>query len=113
MEPQTQTLDPKIADRIGELLADSLIDEDIKEDILENLPALPEHLIVRLLDSLEKEHDQLDQVALEIATFIKDQDKDWQSLESKQKSQAEQFIEKAFKNLENEADIEDIKGSID
>ncbi|KKS25158.1 MAG: hypothetical protein UW43_C0008G0030 [Candidatus Yanofskybacteria bacterium GW2011_GWA1_44_21] len=102
----------KIADRIGELLAESLLDEETKDLILSNLGNIPENLVNSLLSALEAEHEKLDEVTAEIQTFIKEQDGDWQTLETNQQNYAAQFMEKALKNLEAEAEIEDIKSSM-
>ena len=89
----------KLADSIGELLAQSLLDDEIKNRLLEKMEDIPEHLLFRLKDSLEKEREELETVAFDIDIFLKDQDKDWQKVVEDQKKVAGEVTDKWVEKL--------------
>jgi len=89
----------KLADSIGELLAQSLLDDEIKNRLLEKMEDIPEHLLFRLKDALEKEREELETVAFDIDIFLKDQDKDWQKVVEDQKKVAGEVTDKWVEKL--------------
>ena len=89
----------KLADSIGELLAQSLLDDEIKNRLLEKMEDIPEHLLFRLKDSLEKEREELETVAFDIDIFLKDQDKDWQKVVEDQKKIAGEVVDRWAEKL--------------
>ncbi len=91
----------KLADGIGELLAESLLDDEIKNLLLEKMEVIPEHLLFRLKDALETEKEELETVAFDIDIFLKDQDKDWQGVVQDQKKVAEEVTDKWVEKLKS------------
>jgi len=89
----------KLADSIGELLAQSPLDDEIKNRLLEKMEDIPEHLLFRLKDSLEKEREELETVAFDIDIFLKDQDKDWQKVVEDQKKIAGEVVDRWAEKL--------------
>ncbi len=78
----------KLADAIGELLAQSPLDDEIKNRLLAKMEEIPENLLFQLKDALEKEKEELEAVAFDIDIFLKDQDKSWQGVVEEQKKVA-------------------------
>lgn len=78
----------KLADSIGELLAQSPLDDEIKNRLLEKMEDIPESLLFKLRDALEREKEELETVAFDIDMFLKDQDKDWQGVVQDQRKVA-------------------------
>lgn len=89
----------KLADSIGELLAQSPLDDEIKNRLLEKIENIPEHLLFRLKDALEKEKEELETTAFDIDIFLKDQDKDWQKVAEDQKRVATEVTDKWAEKL--------------
>lgn len=89
----------KLADSIGELLAQSPLDEEIKNRLLEKMEEIPEHLLFKLKDALEREKEELEIVAFDIDMFLKDQNKDWQKVVEDQKKVAEVVTDKWVEKL--------------
>jgi len=89
----------KLADSIGELLAQSPLGDEIKNRLLEKMEDIPEHLLFRLKDSLEKEREELETVAFDIDIFLKDQDKDWQKVVEDQKKIAGEVVDRWAEKL--------------
>lgn len=91
----------KLADSIGELLSQSPLDDEIKSRLLEKMEDIPEHLLFRLKDALEKEKEELETVAFDIEMFLKDQDKDWQEVAEDQKKVAGEVVDKWVEKLKS------------
>jgi len=89
----------QLADKIGELLAQSPLDDEIKNRLLDKMEDIPENLLFRLKDALEKEKDDLEAVAFDIDIFLKDQDKDWQGVVQDQKNAAGEVVDKWVEKL--------------
>lgn len=89
----------KLADKIGELLAQSPLDDEIKNRLLEKMENIPEHLLFRLKDALETEKEELETVAFDIDIFLKDQDKNWQAVVEDQKKVAQGVTDKWVEKL--------------
>jgi len=91
----------KLADRIGELLAESPLDDEIKNSLLEKMEQIPERLLFRLKDALEREKEDLEAIAFDIDLFLKDQDKNWQKVEEEQKKTADAVVDKWVEKLKS------------
>ncbi len=91
----------KLAEEIGVMLAESSLDPRIKDVILENLDTLPEDLIFRLKDTLDKERDQLDAVVYDIELFLKQQNARWAKLEEEQQKTASAMTDELFEKLKD------------
>ncbi len=89
----------KLADKIGELLAESPLDDEIKNSLLEKMEEIPEHLLFRLKDALETEKEELEAVTFDIGIFLKDQDKNWQAVVQDQKKVAGEVTDKWVEKL--------------
>lgn len=89
----------QLADSIGELLAQSPLDDEIKNRLLEKMEEIPESLLFRLKDALEREKEELETVAFDISMFLKDQDKDWQKVVEEQKKVATEVTDKWVEKL--------------
>ena len=89
----------QLADKIGELVTQSPLDDEIKNRLLEKMEDIPEHLLFRLKDALEKEREELETVAFDIDIFLKDQDKDWQKVVEDQKKVAGEVTDKWVEKL--------------
>jgi len=89
----------QLADKIGELLAQSPLDDEIKNRLLEKMEEIPENLLFRLKDALEKEKEELEGIAFDIDIFLKDQNKDWQGVVQNQKKVAGEVADKWVEKL--------------
>jgi division protein CdvB (Snf7/Vps24/ESCRT-III family) len=89
----------KLADSIGELLAESPLDSDVKNLLLDRIEEIPESLLFRLKDALETEKEELESVAFDISIFLKDQDKNWQAVVQEQKNVAAGVTDKWVEKL--------------
>lgn len=89
----------QLADKIGELLAQSPLDDEIKNRLLDKMEEIPESLLFRLKDALEREKEELETVAFDIDMFLKDQDKDWQGVVQDQKKVAGEVVDKWVEKL--------------
>lgn len=103
----------RIADRIAHLLAESPLDDEMKKVILDGLDKLPEHLVFRLLDSLEREREELKRVTLDIELFLQQQEKTWEKLEENQKALADKFVNKTIRKIEDELKLEETRKSLE
>ena len=91
----------QLADKIGELLAQSPLDDEIKNRLLEKMEEIPENLLFRLQDALEREKEELETVAFDIDMFLKDQDKEWQGVVEDQKKVAGELTDKWVEKLKS------------
>ncbi len=89
----------QLADKIGELLAESPLDDEIKNLLLEKMEYIPENLLFKLKDALEKEKEELEATAFDIGIFLKDQDKNWQAVAQEQKKAATELTDKWVEKL--------------
>ncbi|OGM99283.1 MAG: hypothetical protein A2915_02550 [Candidatus Yanofskybacteria bacterium RIFCSPLOWO2_01_FULL_41_34] len=89
----------QLADTIGELLAQSPLDDEIKNRLLEKMEEIPENLLFRLQDALEREKEELETVAFDIDMFLKDQEKNWQGVVEDQKRIAGEVTDKWVEKL--------------
>ena len=89
----------KLADSIGELLAQSPLDDEIKNRLLEKMEEISEHLLFRLKDALEREKEELEGVVFDIDMFLKDQDKGWKGVVQDQKKVAGEVVDKWIEKL--------------
>ena len=89
----------KLADKIGELLAESPLDDEIKNLLLEKMEEIPENLLFLLQDALEREKEELETVAFDISIFLKDQDKDWHGVVEDQQKAADTIVKKWVEKL--------------
>ena len=89
----------QLADKIGELLAQSPLDDEIKNRLLEKMEEIPENLLFRLKDALEKEKEELEGIAFDIDIFLKDQNNDWQGVVQNQKKVAGEVADKWVEKL--------------
>jgi hypothetical protein len=92
----------KLAQEIGGLLAESPLDQKIKNAILENLDTLPEDLVFKLKDTLDKEQDELNAVVFDIELFLKGQNERWAKLEADQKALATNITDQLFDKLKDQ-----------
>lgn len=90
----------KMAERIGQLLAESPLDEDMKQVILHGLDKMPEYMVVKLLDVLERESDELGRVASEVEAFLASQENNWEQTSKNQEEFAQNLMEKLAKEIE-------------
>ncbi len=97
----TQAIE-QLASELGELLANSMLDKRIKKAILDNLDTLPEDLVFKLRDALQKEHDSVDGVISDIEMFLNKQDGRWAKLEEEQKKTAETMGDEIFEKLKDQ-----------
>ena|SRR3989344_2958620 len=88
-----------LAEKIGQLLAQSPVDQKLKEMILEKIDQIPEHLLFKLLDSLELENDELERTAFEIDLFLKEQDANWEKVAEEQKKAADDAVDRVAEAL--------------
>ena len=91
----------KLAAEIGGLLAESPLDPKLKDIILENLDILPEDLVFKLKDALEKEKEELDAVVSNIELFMKEQNARWTKLEKEQQKTASAMTDELFEKLKD------------
>lgn len=91
-----------MAEKLAHLLAESPLDEEIKEAILEKLDVLPEAVIIRLIDSLEKEREELKRIEFEDELFKQIREENWQDLEEKQRAFTDDFTNKVAEKIEAE-----------
>ncbi|GEM_PF-2628506 len=91
----------QLAVKIGEMLAESGLDQKIKDVILENLDTLPEDLVFKLSDALEREKEELDNVVFDIELFIKEQHERWKKLEEDQQKTASDMSDELFEKLKD------------
>ena len=89
----------QLADCIGALLAESPLDDEIKNRLLEKMEEIPENLLFRLKDALEREKEELEAVAFDIGIFLKDQDKNWQTVVEEQKKVVGDITDKWVEKL--------------
>ena len=85
--------------RAATLLAQSPLDENLKNIINEKINKFSEADLDNLLYSLEREASELAVIGQKIKKFDEEQDKDWQSLEKKQREKADQMVEDFLKKL--------------
>ena len=91
----------KLAAEIGGLLAESPLDSKLKDIILENLDILPEDLVFKLKDALDKEKEELDGVVFDVELFMKEQNARWAKLEEEQQKTASAMTDELFEKLKN------------
>lgn len=91
----------KLAAEIGGLLAESSLAQKIKDAIMENLDTLPEDLVFKLKDSLDKEQEELDAVVFDIELFLKEQAERWAKLEGEQQKMATSITDELFEKLKD------------
>ncbi len=90
-------------------MAASPLNEEFKELILKNLDKLPSYLIFDLIESLEKEQDNMGRLAVDIEQFLKQQNDDWQNLEKAQKEAAKSIMESEISKIEDELKLDQLR----
>lgn len=109
MSPEIQK---EIQERLGRLLAESLLAEEIKKAILDGLDKLPDYLVFDLLDALEKEKIELERIALDVKTYLEQQDSDWLKLEEKQQDAADSIVDQEIQKVEDEIKLEEVREAL-
>lgn len=107
--------DPKLIEKaktLGRLLASSPLALDLKMTILENLSEMPEKYLDALIISLENEAKGIEILLKEAEDFIKGQDADWSSLETKQQEVADKIMAEELAQLDKDAKIDSLKTSL-
>jgi len=107
--------DPKLIEKaktLGRLLANSPLALDLKMTILENLSELPEKYLDALISSLENEAKGVETILKEADDFIKGQDADWASLNTKQQEMADKIVIEELAQLDKDAKIGSLKTSL-
>lgn len=89
-----------MAERIGQLLAESPLDNDMKQVILDGMDKMPEYMLIKLLDVLERESNELERVASEVESFLATQKENWDKTAKNQEEFADELIEKLAKGIE-------------
>lgn len=107
-----QKIKKEIQDRLGKLLAESPLHNEIKEVLLDNIGKIPDYHVFDLIDALEKEKIELEKIALDVKSFLEQQDDDWKKLEEKQAYAADEIIDEELKKLEDEFALEEARGSL-
>ena len=102
----------EIGDKIAHLLAESPLDPEIKSDLLDGLDRMPEAVLSGLLESLEKEHEGLRELAADIASWEERQDEAWQKLTAEQKAAADKWVDEMVQKLTDEAELEEVRQKI-
>lgn len=102
----------EMAERLAELLAQSILDDSLKDAIIDNLDKLPEEDVIKLIDALETENDQLLKIASDIETYLRDQEAGWEAVEEDQKNFINEFADKMAQALDDQARIQELKESI-
>jgi len=83
----------ELADQVAKMLAASPLDEGIKNDLLENLDKMPERVLTRLLESLSREEEILESIALDMEFWENEQGENWKKLENEQAKTAESIVD--------------------
>src|SRR3989344_1278748 len=109
--PLTQA-QQEMAERLGELLTLSSLDDEMKDNIIENLDKLPEEDVVKLIAALEAENDQVEKLVADIEVYLKEQEAGWKEVEQEQEGFVNKFVEKMAQALDDQAQIEELKGSL-
>ncbi|MCI0418074.1 MAG: hypothetical protein L0312_02445, partial [Acidobacteria bacterium] len=81
---------------------ESLLDEEIKTALLDNLDKIPDHAVMALMDSLEKEREAIASLASDLEFMGRRKDLEWDELEAQQRAAAEQVIEEYLGQKEKE-----------
>lgn len=102
----------EIAERLAELLSQSTLDDSIKENIIDHLDQLPEEYVVKLVETLETENDQLEKVASDIDAYLTEQSAGWAEVENQQKNFVDDFVDKMSQALEDQAQVQELKESL-
>ncbi len=102
----------EMAQRLAELLGQSELDDQVKETIMDNLDKIPEEDILKLMDALENENDQIEKLARNIESFINEQESGWEGVEKEQQKFVDEFTEKMAQALDDQAKIEELKESL-
>ena len=102
----------EIGDKIARLLAESPLDPEIKNELMDGLDRMPEAVLSGLLESLEKEHEGLKELATDIASWEERQDEAWQNLTAEQKAVADKWVEEMVQKLTDEAELEEVRQKI-
>ena len=110
--PPLSKVQKEVSDKVAELLAQSTINDELKDFIIGKLDKIPEHLIFELLDALETEDEQLEKIAGDISTYVKNQEEGWTEVEDSQQNIADQYLEDMANKLDEEARIEELRESI-
>ncbi|OGN18968.1 MAG: hypothetical protein A3I32_00130 [Candidatus Yanofskybacteria bacterium RIFCSPLOWO2_02_FULL_45_10] len=103
----------EIGDKIARLLAESPLDPEIKNELMDGLDRMPEAVLSGLLESLEKEHEGLKELATDIASWEERQDEAWQKLTVEQKAAADKWVDdEMVQKLTDEAELEEVRQKI-
>jgi hypothetical protein len=89
-----QALEDKIR-YCAKLLANSLLAEEYKEVISSSFSQMTEKSLDKVIESLEKEKEQLDKLGAALKEFDADQDKKWEAVRKAQEAKAKE-LEDAF-----------------
>lgn len=91
----------KLAQEIGELLAESSLEPKLRKLIIENIGSMPEDAVFKLRDALKNIKEEIDSNEFDLQLFLKEQEKRWQKLESDQKKVAGEMADELFEKLKD------------
>jgi len=106
------TEEQKLADELGQLLAESVLNPEIKDALADNVERMPKDMIFRLLNALRSEKKSLERLETQLELFDEEQDEKWKKLADDQQKFANDLVTKVFNQLTNDSDMEDARKAI-
>ena len=92
----------QLAHQIGDMLAESPLDPKLKKLILDHLDMMPEDLVFKLKDMLEKEDSALNSFRVELESYLADQESSELRLEEEQRQAATKITDEIFDKLKDQ-----------
>ncbi len=102
----------RLAERLGQLLAESPLDNATKEAILERLDEMTEAELFELYDMLKKERKHVANIASQIQMMNSEQEKDWQEVAQNQKTAADNLVKKYVRETEDLKKLEELNETV-
>lgn len=89
----------QIAEKVGRLLAESALKDEIKDGLLQNIENMPDYLLIKLMNALEAESDEMDKAIAEVELAIRERNGAWKKTEDDQKAAADTIADTWIQKL--------------
>lgn len=105
----TEETQKRLAERLGQLLAESPLDDATKEEILERLDQMTEADMFELHDVLKREREQITKIATQLQISNLEQEEDWQKVAKHQKTATDNLLNKHVRQAVDAKKLEELK----
>lgn len=108
----TEDIQNRLAERLGQLLAESPLDDATKEQILDRLAEMTQGELFELHDMFLKERQQVSKIAAWHQILNQQSQGDWEKLEKAQQAAADNLSKKFQNGVDDQVKLKQIRDKL-